>query len=65
VIFGFLIKIGNHVWIGNDVKIYKGTVIPNNCVIASHSVVKGVFTQENSLIAGCPAKLIKKDVTWE
>ena len=58
------ITIGDNVWIGCGVKIYKGTIIPDNCVIAADSVVKGIFTERNSLIAGNPAKVIKKDVEW-
>lgn len=52
-------------WIGCGVKIYKGTVIPNGCVIASDSIVKGVFHVENSLIGGNPAKVIKEGITWQ
>ena len=59
------IRIGNNVWIGCGVKIYKGTVIPNGCVIASDSIVKGVFHVENSLIGGIPAKVIKEGITWK
>jgi len=59
------IVIGNNVWIGCGVKIYKGTVIPNNCVIASNSVVKGVFKEENTLIGGNPAKTIKENIHWK
>jgi acetyltransferase-like isoleucine patch superfamily enzyme len=59
------ILIGNHVWIGCGVKIYKGTVIPNGCVIASDSIVKGVFHVENSLIGGNPAKVIKEGIKWK
>ena len=51
-------QIGNNVWSGCGVKIYKGTVIPDNCVIASNSIVKGVFKEENSLIGGNPASII-------
>ena len=58
------IRIGNNVWIGNGVKIYKGTKIPNGCVVASDSVVKGEFIEENTLIAGIPAKIIKRDISW-
>ena len=58
------IVIGNNVWIGCGVKIYKGTIIPNNCVIASDSVVKGIFSTENALIAGNPAKVIKENIEW-
>jgi acetyltransferase-like isoleucine patch superfamily enzyme len=59
------IIIGNNVWIGCGVKIYKGTVIPDNCVIASNSIIKDVFKEKNSLIAGNPAKIIKRNVQWK
>lgn len=58
------IKIGNKVWIGSNVSIFKGTQIPDGCVIAANSVVRGVFTEENALIAGNPARVIKSDVKW-
>jgi acetyltransferase-like isoleucine patch superfamily enzyme len=59
------IVIGNNVWIGCGVKIYKGTIIPNNCVIASNSIIKGIFSLENSLIGGNPAKIIKENIEWK
>lgn len=58
------IIIGDNVWIGSGVSIYKGTIVPNGCVIASNSVVRGVFENENSIISGNPAKVIKEKVTW-
>ncbi|OYU95676.1 MAG: hypothetical protein CFE21_11085 [Bacteroidetes bacterium B1(2017)] len=58
------IVIGNNVWIANGVKIYKGTSIPNGCVLAANSVVKGVFEEENCLIGGHPAKIIRRDIQW-
>ena len=58
------ITIGDNVWIGCGVKIYKGTVIPNNCVVASNSILKGVYLEENTLIAGNPAKVVKQNVEW-
>lgn len=59
------ITIGNNVWIGCGVKIYKGTVIPDGCVVASDSIIKGVFNIENSLIGGNPAKIIKENIEWK
>lgn len=59
------IVIGNNVWIGCGVKIYKGTIIPNGCVIASDSIIKGVFSVENALIGGNPARLIKEGIEWK
>jgi acetyltransferase-like isoleucine patch superfamily enzyme len=59
------ISIGSRVWIGSHVSVFKGTIIPDGCVIASNSVVKGVFEEENTLIAGNPAKVIKRQVSWK
>lgn len=59
------IIIGDNVWIGCNTFIYKGVNIPNGCIIASNSVVKSSFTEENVLIAGNPAKVTKQSVTWK
>lgn len=53
------IIIGDNVWIGVNSVILKGTVLGNNCVIGAGSIVKGIF-EENSLIIGNPAKMVKK-----
>ena len=58
------IEIGDNVWIGSYVYIYKGVKIPNGCIIASNSVVKDSFDEENALIAGNPAKIVKRNVSW-
>lgn len=58
------LKIGNHVWVGHGVNILKGSRIPNNTV-ASGSIVTGWFTDENTSIAGNPAKVIKRNILWE
>jgi len=59
------IIIGNHVWIGSGVQIYKGTNIADGCVISANSIVRGVFNEPNSLIAGNPAKVIKTNIEWK
>jgi acetyltransferase-like isoleucine patch superfamily enzyme len=59
------IVIGNNVWIGSNVSIFKGVNIPNGSVVASNSVLKSSFNEENSLIAGNPAKVIKSGVKWD
>lgn len=38
---------GDNVWIGCRVKIYKGAIISDNCVIASNSIVKYAFYVEH------------------
>lgn len=57
------VNIGDHVWIGSDVKILKGVEIGSNSIIASGAVVTGVIPP-NSIAAGCPAKVIKQGITW-
>jgi len=59
------IAIGDRVWIGSNVSVFKGANIPNGCVIASNSVVKEKFEEENVLIAGNPARIIKRNVSWK
>lgn len=53
------IIIEDNVWIGTGVIILPGTVIKEGSVVSAGSVVRGTF-EINSLIAGNPAKLIKK-----
>ena len=57
--------IGDHVWIGQDVKILKGTEIPADSVIAMNSCVTKKFDKTNTIIGGYPAKIIRQDVNWE
>lgn len=58
------IRFGDIVWIGNGCMILKGTEIPSNCVIGAHSVVSGHKFESNSIIAGSPAKVVKKIKGW-
>jgi len=58
------IFIGDKVWVGANSTILKGTRIGNNCVVASGSVVSGIFPA-NVLIGGIPAKIIKQNVNWK
>ncbi len=51
------IVIGNDVWIATGSVILKGTNIPDGCVIAANSVVKGQL-EPYTIYAGAPAKKI-------
>jgi len=53
------VRIGNNCWIGQNVVILKGVTIGDNCIIGANSVVtKDV--ENNSVVGGNPARLIKK-----
>ena len=58
------IIIGSHVWISSQTTIYKNTIIPNNIIVASHSLLNKDYSNvsDYSLIAGIPAKLKKEGV---
>lgn len=52
------VKIGNNVWIGDNVCIMPGVTLGNNVIVGANSVVTKSFP-ENAVIAGVPAKLIR------
>jgi acetyltransferase-like isoleucine patch superfamily enzyme len=58
------VDIGDHVWIGMRAIILKGVKIGNGAVIAAGAVVtKDVPAR--CLVAGVPAKIIRKNIEWE
>lgn len=59
------ILIGKYVWIGLGVKILKGTEIADGCVVGAGSVLSGVYRNENVIIAGNPARIIKEQIFWK
>ena len=59
------VKIGNHCWVGESVKILKNVEIGCDCVIGAGSVVSKKFSQNNIIIAGNPGKIIKQNITWD
>jgi serine O-acetyltransferase len=51
-------QLGNNVYIAPGAKIYGDISIPNNTAIGANAVVNKSFTEENTVIAGIPAKVI-------
>ncbi|MFW9929155.1 MAG: acyltransferase [Candidatus Thorarchaeota archaeon] len=54
------IVIGENCWIGAKATILDGANIGNGCIVAAGSVVTRGFYEENSIIGGVPARIIKK-----
>lgn len=57
------VVIGNHVWMSPDVKIMKGSIINNGCIIGSNTIVNKIIPP-NCLAVGYPAKIVKENVKW-
>jgi acetyltransferase-like isoleucine patch superfamily enzyme len=59
------IIIDDNVWIGCNVTILKNVSISSNVVIAANSVVTKSVSESNVLVAGNPARVIKRGIEWE
>jgi len=59
------IIIGNYNYIGNRVSIMQNTKTPDFCTVASNSLCNKDYTnfQQNVLIGGIPAKLLKSNIS--
>ena len=58
-----LIDIGDHVWAGMRAVILNRSVVGTSSIIGAGSLVKGEFPN-NCLIAGTPARIVRRDITW-
>lgn len=58
------ITIGNNVWIGMRAIILPGVTVGDGSVIAAGAVVTKDVPSK-TLVGGCPAKVIKENVSWE
>lgn len=60
------IHIGNHCWICSESSILKNGYLPDNSVLGYKSILtKKVTEKPGVLLAGMPAKIIKKNINWE
>ncbi len=60
----FPIRIGERCWIGNNVLINKGTILPNDIIVASYSLCNKDYSNRilnYSIIGGIPAKKIAEN----
>lgn len=58
------VVVGDHVWVGLGSILNKGTVIPEDCVVGAKSFVNKAFSESGVVLAGTPATIVKRDVTW-
>lgn len=60
-----MVSIESKVWIGANVTVLKGVKILNDTVVAMKSMVTYSQGESNCIIAGIPAKIVKKDIIWK
>lgn len=58
------IYIGKHVWVAAHCILLKGVSIPEDSVVATGSVVTRGFEEKGIVIAGNPAKIVKRNISW-
>lgn len=56
--------IGDNVFIGMNSIIIGGITIGNNCLIGAGAIVTKDFAEDKLVIAGVPAKVLKKNIDW-
>lgn len=58
------IIIGDHVWVSLGVIINKGVTIADDNIIGAGAFVNKSFTESQTVIAGLPAEVVKRGLTW-
>ena len=61
---GRFVIIGEHCWIGAKANILKNVKLASNTIVGACSVVTKCVNEEYCAIAGNPAKIIKRNLTW-
>lgn len=60
------IKIGNHVWIGADVRVLKGVSIADNNIIGMGSIITQNIDKENVIVGNkIETKILKENIEWK
>lgn len=59
------VEIGDDCWLCQNVTVLKGTVLPRRTTVSCMSLVNKDFKEENTILAGLPAKIVKRNTTRE
>ena len=59
------LKIGENVWLGMNATVLKGTSVPAGSIVGCNATVAHSFHEKNVVLAGCPARVVKRRVFWK
>lgn len=59
------VRIADRVWIGRGVQILKGAVLQPESVVGACSLVAKAFEEGNCVVAGVPARIVKRGIRWD
>lgn len=57
--------VGNHVWIGCNCTILKGSELPDGTIVAAGAVTSSRYTEKDTVIGGNPAAVIRNGMYWQ
>ncbi len=58
------VYLGDHVWVCSNVNIIKGACIQSNCVVSCQTLIREKFQENDCIIAGNPARIVKRGIVW-
>ncbi|EWY35737.1 hypothetical protein N825_36095 [Skermanella stibiiresistens SB22] len=57
--------VGDHVWIGAHTTLNKGITIASDVIVGTRAVVTKDIVEEHCAAAGVPARVVRRDVSWD
>jgi len=59
------VVVGDRVWIAARSILSKGSVVPDGCVVGAMSFVNRAFHEPHCVLAGVPARVVRRNVAWK
>ena len=59
------VAFADHIWLGCNVIVTKGTTLPSFTTVGAGSCVHGIFTEQKTVLAGNPAQIVRRSVMWD
>lgn len=59
------VVLGDNVWIGARSFILKGSRINDGCIVGANTTITKSYNEQNAIIAGSPARIVKHNVSWK